>query len=214
MPEPSWSFIGPTPHGTTMSADSLQVIRIPLGTVTSSSAATRARRTVAPASTTERERRHSALSSSALLRCFARALFSERIRPTAEPTLPGLGNDSETSSRLLATLSCPSASVPVALGRSIGATGCSCSPSRPTPTASLFGCRDVAKLLARRERCKREHGNGNGFGLTLGQWCAVHAVELTPEMVEQMLGFPAGWTDCAASATPLTCDPPAGSGNS
>lgn len=57
-------------------------------------------------------------------------------------------------------------------------------------------------MLARRERLKAQHGNGNGFGLTLGQWCAMNGVDLTPEMVERMLGFPVGWTDCGCSATP------------
>jgi DNA (cytosine-5)-methyltransferase 1 len=39
----------------------------------------------------------------------------------------------------------------------------------PTPSASGFECADVPKLLARRERCKAKHTNGNGFGLTLNQ---------------------------------------------
>lgn len=69
-------------------------------------------------------------------------------------------------------------------------------------------------MLARRERLKRQHGNGNGFGLTLGQWCAMNGVELTPEMVEQMLGFPEGWTDCGCSATPSMSVLDAGSGSS
>jgi hypothetical protein len=66
----------------------------------------------------------------------------------------------------------------------------------------MFGCRDVERMLARRERLKREHGNGNGFGLTLGQWCAVEGMNLTPELVEAMLGFPDRWTDCGCSETP------------
>ena len=125
----------------------------------------------------------------------------------------GLGSDSETSSSALATRSCPSDSVPVALALTTSGTGCSCSPQRPTPTASLFGCRDVAKLLERRERCRERTGNGNGFGLTLGQWCAIEGVDLTPEMVEEMLGFPAGWTDCAASETPSMSESPVPSEN-
>jgi hypothetical protein len=116
--------------------------------------------------------------------------------------LPGLGGASETSLSSVATRSCPSDSAPVALALTTSGTGCSCSLVHPTPSASLFGCRDLAKLLARRERCKAQHANGNGFGLTLGQWAALQGFDLTPEMVEVMLGFPVGWTDCAASATP------------
>jgi hypothetical protein len=62
----------------------------------------------------------------------------------------------------------------------------------------------VEKLLARRQRCKEKHGNGNGFGLTLGQWCAVHGVEMTPELVELLMGFPVGWTEGSVSVLPAT----------
>lgn len=157
-----------------------------------------------PESPPERRLRHSVLSSSASLRSFALALFSGRTPPAVGPTPPGPGNDSETLCQTLATLSCPSASVPVALGRATRGTGCSCSLRHPTPSASLFGCKDLEKLLARRERCKEKHGNGNGFGLTLGQWAALNGVELTPEAVEEMMGFPPGWTDCGPSGTPST----------
>jgi hypothetical protein len=73
-------------------------------------------------------------------------------------------------------------------------TDCSCSPRFPTPTASAFGCKDVAKMLARRERCRRRTGNGNGFGLTLGQFCALQGISLTPELQERLMGFPEGWS--------------------
>lgn len=39
----------------------------------------------------------------------------------------------------------------------------------PTPSASGFEARDVERLQQRREECKVRTGNGNGFGLTLGQ---------------------------------------------
>jgi hypothetical protein len=83
-------------------------------------------------------------------------------------------------------------------------SGCSCSPSVPTPTASQFGCKDVPRMLARRRRCKERTGNGNGFGLTLGQWAAVNlgTPYLHPEFVEALLRFPVTWTESAASATP------------
>jgi DNA (cytosine-5)-methyltransferase 1 len=43
----------------------------------------------------------------------------------------------------------------------------------PTPSASGFECKDVDRLLERKEECKAKHKNGNGFGLTLGQYVAV-----------------------------------------
>lgn len=192
---------GPS-HDATTTPEPSRPLTPPSGPVTSLSAAIRVRRTVGPELRQEREHRLSALNSSALLTRFARALFSERTPPESEPMLPGLGGDSETSSRIVATRSSPFASDPVALGLTTSGTGCSCSLSRPTPSASLFGCKDVERMLARRERLKRQHGNGNGFGLTLGQWAAVESIDLTPEMVEAMLGFPAGWTACACWATP------------
>lgn len=48
----------------------------------------------------------------------------------------------------------------------------------PTPEAGIFGMADVERLLARRRECKERTGNGNGFGLTLGQ------------MVPLMFGYP------------------------
>jgi hypothetical protein len=116
----------------------------------------------------------------------------------------------------------------------------------PTPTASLFGCKDVDKMLTRRAKYAEKYGN-NGFGLTLQQWVAMRfmptptatdwkgstgkgspagtlaercAVECGtpgetvyphPEFVEELMGFPTGFTDCGHSATPLTCESPAGS---
>ncbi len=39
----------------------------------------------------------------------------------------------------------------------------------PTPDAHGFGARDADRLVERRAECKERTGNGNGFGLTLGQ---------------------------------------------
>lgn len=73
----------------------------------------------------------------------------------------------------------------------------------PTPSASMFGCKDVPKMLARRERLKKAKKNGNGFGLTLGQWTALtEGGEPSPAWVEWLMGFPMGWTETAASVTP------------
>ena len=50
-----------------------------------------------------------------------------------------------------------------------------------TPSANEFEPRDVAKLIKRREKLRRKHKNGNGFGLTLGQ--QVHlVVDVPPSM--------------------------------
>lgn len=143
------------------------------GGLTSLPGETPAKKTAQHECISERHRRASAMSSSALLTHFARALFSEKTRRESVGTLPGLGFDSEPPWSDLATWFCPSDSEPVALGLSIDGIGCSCSPSVPTPTASQIGCRDVPRLLDRRQRLKEQKANGNGFGLTLGQWIAV-----------------------------------------
>lgn len=39
----------------------------------------------------------------------------------------------------------------------------------PTPDANAFEAKDLTRLQERREECKERMGNGNGFGLTLGQ---------------------------------------------
>lgn len=64
----------------------------------------------------------------------------------------------------------------VALALTTGVTGCGCSATLPTPTASQTPCKDVARLLERRARYREKYGN-NGFGLTLAQHLAV---QMTP----------------------------------
>lgn len=57
----------------------------------------------------------------------------------------------------------------------------------PTPSASGFEAADAKRLMERREQCKESTGNGNGFGLTLGQFaCLESAMWPTP-----MAGTPA-----------------------
>lgn len=57
----------------------------------------------------------------------------------------------------------------------------------PTPSASGFEAADAQRLMERREQCKESTGNGNGFGLTLGQFaCLESAMWPTP-----MAGTPA-----------------------
>lgn len=50
----------------------------------------------------------------------------------------------------------------------------------PTPTANNYEQADVDALLDRRERVKISTGNGNGFGLTLGNAVAIQAKYPTP----------------------------------
>lgn len=171
--------------------------RIEIGPATSSAEGTPARRTVGPESGVPPRSRALAMSSCGLLMRCALALFSGRIRPSPGQMLLGPGIDFDPSWSRAVTWSCPSDSGPVALALTTDGTDCSCSPRFPTPTASLFGCRDTEKLLARRGRCKARHGNGNGFGLTLGQFCAVEGIDCTPDLAEMLMGFPSGWTDVA-----------------
>jgi hypothetical protein len=39
----------------------------------------------------------------------------------------------------------------------------------PTPSSAGFEAKDMARLEERRRECKERTGNGNGFGLTIGQ---------------------------------------------
>jgi hypothetical protein len=49
-----------------------------------------------------------------------------------------------------------------------------CLAGWPTPNAQEFGTVDLERLKQRREECKKRTGNGNGFGLTLGQCVAMN----------------------------------------
>jgi len=81
------------------------------------------------------------------------------------------------------------------------ATASGSSLPTPTPTANLYETKNLQGLLDRRERCKIANKNGNGFGLTLAQHVAVHmtnydpAMRLNAEWVEELMGWPRGWTE-------------------
>lgn len=57
--------------------------------------------------------------------------------------------------------------------RRTGGNGCG---GWPTPSAEAFEPADVERLRGRRERCKEQSRNGNGFGLSLGQAVAMNVV--------------------------------------
>lgn len=60
----------------------------------------------------------------------------------------------------------------------------------PTPSASGFEAKDAQTLLDRLDRCKESTGNGNGFGLTLGQFaCLESAMWLTATAVDGARGL-------------------------
>jgi hypothetical protein len=50
----------------------------------------------------------------------------------------------------------------------------------PTASASGFEAKDPVRLMERRQECKERHGNGNGFGLTLGQMACLEAAAMWP----------------------------------
>lgn len=89
----------------------------------------------------------------------------------------------------------------------------------PTPDASVFEAANMERLMERRQECRARHGNGNGFGLTLGQAvtllcsglahgsitdgsCAPtdERGRLHPSHAGWMMGYPPEWDSCGAMA--------------
>lgn len=60
----------------------------------------------------------------------------------------------------------------------------------PTPNAQEFGCRDAERTKERRLECKERTGNGNGFGLTLGQAAILLAGWASPKATDGTKGGP------------------------
>lgn len=169
------------------------------GASMSSAAATHAKRTALRSVEIDRNTRVSAVSSSALLRHFARALWSARIPVESSQTRLGLGGECDERWSVLATLACPSDCEPVALALSIGGKGCSCSPRMPTPTAT-----DWKGGQARPQR-GRQLNLRDWWMSRYGQRYLPSAVSLAAQ------GFPTTWLECEPSATPCHTKSPSGS---
>jgi hypothetical protein len=165
----------------------------------SSSAEILARRTAAPdESTSERWRRLSAMSSSALLMRVARDLFSARIQPESAQMRLGLGGDSDPRWNDLITWCCPSESEPVALALTASGTACFCSLRGPTPCARDW--KDGKNAEHGKKHFLRNQAEGRGSQFP--RWVAWKFGFMPgPLVYEKALGFPEGWTDIGSEAS-------------
>ena len=150
---------------------------------TSSQAATRARITPTPADQRVRSKRLQAINSSALLSSLCRHLFYAKTRPQYAQMRLGLGTGFDPNWNDWITLSSPFDSGRVALALSSDGTDCSCSPNMRAPNA-----RDWKGMSAKSWR-ERKHGDTTP---TLPDQIGGTP---HPEYVEELMGFPIGWTD-------------------
>mgnify|MGYP006895929093 CR=1 FL=1 len=80
-----------------------------------------------------------------------------------------------------------------------------------TPAANEYEPADVERMMNRRQECKDKHGNGNGFGMTLGQQVTLSPAEtgstaasrLNSRFSLWLQGFPPDeWASCGERAMP------------
>jgi hypothetical protein len=129
-------------------------------------------------------------SLSPSLNRFALALCFAKIRRALGRMPHGHGFDFEIVCTILDTLCCPSDFGRVVLGLTISGIGCSCSPSVPTPVASDWQGWHKNLVNGRTK---------SGFGINLRDY--VGGVP-HPEYVEELMGFPIGWSDLGGSEMP------------
>lgn len=156
--------------------------------LTSSAEATLAKKTATLEERTTQETRRLAVSSSALLMNCARELFFVKIRQSFDQMPLGLGGSFDPSWNDLVTLCCPSSSGPVVLALTINGRGCCCSPKFRTPSA-----RDWKGMSA---KSWRDRTDGKDTEPTLAD--QIGGVP-HPEFVEELMGFPIGYSALGAS---------------
>lgn len=157
--------------------------------LTSLLAAIPAKRTAEQDNQQDSHNRRSVMSSSELLLSVALGLFSGRTRHLCDQMPLGLGGDSDRNLSDLVTLCCPSDSEPVALALTTEESGCSCSPNFPTPCARDYKGMSSASWRA-REGAKAWSTLPNKIG------GMPH-----PEFVEELIGFPTGYSELKPSET-------------
>lgn len=153
-----------------------------------------ARRTARPVKVLPARRRRSAIIlSDSCLACI-RVLWFERIRRQSVQMPLGLGGDLEPTLSNLVTLCSPPDSGPVALALTIDGTGCSCSPSLPTPCARDHKGRSSKSWRERSPSEARKSEKRPYATLPDAIGGCPH-----PEYVERLMGFPTGYTDLGHS---------------
>lgn len=164
------------------------------GGATSSQAGTHAKKTATPARLLlDSNSRPLAVSSSGSLMFFGLGLFSGRILQKLQPMLPGLGSGFDVALSRLVTLLCPSDCEPVALALSISGKGCSCSPCYPTPCKRDHKGQSSKKWRERSAKDARKSKAKPYATLPDAIGGCPH-----PEFVEELMGFPIGYTDLDA----------------
>ncbi len=170
------------------------------GELTLFAAATPARPTALQAGRLEVVQRALGVTSSGLLKHFARELWSAKIRQH-ERMLPGLGSEFDAGLSRLVTLACPSDCEAAALGLTASGSECLCSPNWYSPTATDWkgGSHKERKDGGNRSAFRHQHTRRTGF------------LYPDPEVMEAVLGYQVGWTELDQSET--VCRPASPSGS-